>query len=115
MMNFEALSLPQKQLPQSIAGRYRVYSDAANFVTVEAANAHEALKASGMQKACRIERDTALLSGIVDLDKLCVPAGASAAASAAAKPETAAPPEAAATTTAEAAKSTPEASPSAAS
>ena len=87
MMNFEILSLPQKQLLQPGATCYRVYKDAVNFTTVEAANAHEAMQTSGVQHPYRIERDSIFLRGMVDLTKICAPTTPQATPSDVAKQE----------------------------
>lgn len=55
---FEKLPLPRKVQAQSSSGKYRVYSDATNFKQVDAASALEALQASGLKEAYRIERDS---------------------------------------------------------
>lgn len=61
---FEPIKLPRKN--PSAKESYRVYSDAANFKLVEAANAAEALKASGLTEARRIERYTPKLQAVLE-------------------------------------------------
>jgi len=69
---FEELPLPRRELPKFMGTHYRVYSDDTNFVAVKASNALEALKASGLENACRIQRDTILLHRIVELDSMSI-------------------------------------------
>ncbi len=67
---FEQLALPRKEVPQFMGSHYRVYSDAENFIVIEAPNALEAMKISGMQKAFRIQRDIIMLHRIVDVSSM---------------------------------------------
>ena len=56
---FEQLRIPRKDLQLTIT-RYRVYSDAREFVTVEARTALEAIEASGIKNAYKIMKDDPL-------------------------------------------------------
>ncbi len=71
---FQPLELPRKGLPPS-NNQYRVYKDEKEFNIVEAASALEALKASGLQKAHRIQRESILEHTLIDLKKLGVTEG----------------------------------------
>lgn len=85
---FVPLDLPKKGVAPA-EGRYRVYKDAKDFTVHEAKSALEALQASGLKTAHRIERDSALASNLVDLKKIAAeapPPAAAAAAPAAATP-----------------------------
>ena len=66
---FTPLDLPKKGVAPA-DGRYRVYKDAKEFTVVEAPSALQALQASGLKTAFRIERDGALASNLIDLKKL---------------------------------------------
>lgn len=70
---FESLKLPHRDVPPSSQVKYRVYSDAKNFVTVEAENAKTALNKSGITEAFRIERDTIMLKTILHQLPVAVP------------------------------------------
>lgn len=50
--------MPRKDIPQPASGSYRVYSNAKEFVVVNASSALEALQASGVQSAYKIERES---------------------------------------------------------
>lgn len=64
---FQSLSLPHKDLPEAAGSRYRVYSDAKNFVVVEADNAQDALAASGLAKAHRILRESLFRDNVLTI------------------------------------------------
>lgn len=64
---FEVLPIPRKELSQSAIENYRVYKSANDYVVVPAQTALEALKASGLPVAYKIERDK------IDLDKVLTP------------------------------------------
>jgi len=66
---FEELVIPRKELPQ-LSGRYRVYKDASDYITVEAGSALEALKLCGLPKVHRIERDAIYLTNVLNLQAL---------------------------------------------
>jgi hypothetical protein len=55
--NFEQLPLARANMPVSLVGQYRIYTDHKNFTMVEAESAVGALEASGLQKAFKIERE----------------------------------------------------------
>ena len=80
--SFDALPLPRKDFSLGVSS-YRVYKDDANYVTVKAQTALEALQASGMPAAHKIEKDS------LDLNKVVQPqawASIKATESEAAKP-----------------------------
>lgn len=92
---FEPLPLPKREFGQSPKGRYRIYSDDANYKVVEATSALEALQLSGLQQAHRIQRDAVFLVNVLEAGTLvsapengdeaaAVPAAASVAPPAAA-------------------------------
>ena len=62
---FRPLVLPHRGVPKSALPKYRVYSDANNFVTLEAENAQVALAQSGIKDPLRIEQDNILLQNII--------------------------------------------------
>lgn len=96
---FEELVIPRKELPK-LTSHYRVYSDATNFIVVEAENAIAAMKASAMQQVYRIVRDSIYLAPVLNLEKLAnnppPAAAAEQAPPAAAATDAAAPPQEAA-------------------
>jgi hypothetical protein len=55
---FEALPMPRKDIPQPATGRYRIYKDARQYITVDADSALEALQQSGVGNAVKIERES---------------------------------------------------------
>lgn len=63
---FATWDLPRRDTPQLLVSRYRVYSDARNYVMVEAENAMEALKLSGQKQAQRIERDILFFNNVLN-------------------------------------------------
>lgn len=54
--NFKYLEIPRKNLAQSAGAQYRVYSNAKDFVTVEAENAQAAIAQSGVVNPLRVVR-----------------------------------------------------------
>lgn len=54
---FEQLPLARAEMPVSLAGQYRVYSDHKTFKLVQAISAVGALEASGFLQAFKIERE----------------------------------------------------------
>ncbi|MDE3059743.1 MAG: hypothetical protein KGJ06_01880 [Pseudomonadota bacterium] len=74
---FEQLPIPRRELAVS-GNRYRVYKDAKDFMLVEALNALEAFKSSGLPQAYRIERDGIYLQNVLDLKTLAPLAAAPA-------------------------------------
>jgi len=54
---FEQLPLARAEMPASLAGQYRVYSDHKTFKLVHAISAVGALEASGLMQAVKIERE----------------------------------------------------------
>jgi|GEM_PF-4566539 len=62
---FKDLALPRKDLPVVAQSRYLVYKDAKEFIIVDAANAKEALAASGLTDVYRIKRENRLLNNIL--------------------------------------------------
>ena len=86
---FEELVIPRRELPK-LGGRYRVYKDVGNYITVEAASALEAFKQSGMPQAHRIQRDAIYLTNVLNLEALSqtpAPSVAPPAETAAAAPD----------------------------
>jgi hypothetical protein len=91
---FTPLDLPKKGVSPT-ESRYRVYKDAKEFSVVDAPSALQALQASGLKTAYRIERDSIFAGNLVDLKKLpdAPPPAAAAAPAAPAAPEEAKPAE----------------------
>lgn len=65
--SFEALPIPRKDPSRTGNARYRVYKDADNFSLVVAETALEALKASGLEQAYRVERDSIDSVAVLDM------------------------------------------------
>ncbi len=65
---FEPLEIPRKELALAGVSRYRVYRNPDSYTIVEAENALEALKASGMKEAYRIMRDALYFMNVVKTD-----------------------------------------------
>lgn len=72
--SFESLLLPQKGPPQGFSVRYRVYKNGKEFMHVDAGTALEALKASGLTEAYKIERDTIDAATVIDTSTWVNPA-----------------------------------------
>lgn len=53
---FSELPIKHKSFARDFTNSYRVYSDATNFIEVQAATAAEAMKLSGLADAVKIER-----------------------------------------------------------
>jgi len=90
---FESLTLPHREVPQLTLSRYRVYKNAKDYVLVEAGNAMEALKTSGLAQATLIERDIFFSNNVLSVQTLeekspaASPPAAEPAAAAAPVPE----------------------------
>jgi hypothetical protein len=62
---FEQLPLARTELPMALEGQYRVYSDHKNFKLVQAISAVNALEASGLEQAFKIERESLSKSTLI--------------------------------------------------
>jgi hypothetical protein len=64
--SFEALSIPRQGLAPAVTNSsYRIYKDADNHVVIQAPSALEALQASGVTTAYKIQRETVSRSTVV--------------------------------------------------
>lgn len=63
--NFQSLPLPRKDVPQTVC-KYRVYSNAQEFIVVDAATAIGALDASGYANAYKIVREDPMAYTLIE-------------------------------------------------
>lgn len=91
--SFQTLPIPQKGIPQTLVGSYRVYKDAKEFVTVKAATALEAFESSGLKEAYKIERERLDAYAVLGVSSWKKDEAAKPEADAAAKPADAAAPQ----------------------